>query len=58
MWVTLNDNDEYKTAKRMIYACDQGHYGGTICSECSEDVSEYFDQCPKCGAYLIETVKD
>lgn len=58
MWVTLDENDNYKKAKRLISVCDQGHYGSTICSECGEDVSDHFDRCPKCESYLVETVRD
>ena len=37
-------------AQRVVYACDQGHYGSTTCSNCNKDIEQHFHQCPQCGA--------
>lgn len=52
-WVTLNENDEPMSAFRNVSACDQGHYGCTLCSNCGEDVEDHFDECPNCKHIFI-----
>ena len=54
-WATMDENGEVKTAQRLVSACDQGHYGCTLCSNCGADVENEFDVCPKCQSVFDET---
>lgn len=47
--------NENKKATRIVYICDQGHYGSTTCSLCQADISGYPDKCPSCGATLVDS---
>jgi len=45
-----------KKATRNCSACDQGHYGSTLCSACGTDVENHYKQCPKCKAIFTRTI--
>ncbi len=47
--------NENKKATRNSYCCDQGHYGGTICSLCGKNVENNYKKCPHCGATFTKT---
>jgi len=47
-----------KKGKRIIYSCDQGHYGNVVCSNCGQDAENNYVKCSKCGTIFTSTEVD
>lgn len=45
-----DENIKPAITKRIIYVCDEGHYGLTMCGICHKDVTGHYKECPHCKA--------
>jgi ferredoxin len=44
-------------ARRIVFSCDQGHYGHSMCSECHGNVENDYTTCHTCHVIFDEETK-